>query len=1119
MINRVIHWCLHNQFLVLAAGALAVFFGWQAMRSIPVDAMPDIGELQVIVYADWPGRSPQDIEDQVIYPLTTTLMGIAQVKVVRSSSNFGFGLVNIIFQDGTDYHWARTRVLERLNLAQGQMPQGVVPVLGPDATALGQIFWYTVENGWFCEEHPRGIWRSVPTEEGEEVAHFVDRHEAPESTVLERADFEEGGTCPIDGMELQRSALDIGQLRSLQDWYIRYQLNGVQGVSEVATVGGYVQQYQIEVDPDALVAHGISISHVIMSVRASNIDVGAQVVEEGQIEYVVRGLGFIESIDDIRSIVVKTNPDGTPVRVGDIAHVAMGPDFRRGVLDNAGVPATGGVVLMRHGENPLSVIDRVEEKIRELEAGLPPGVRISPFYDRTHIVQRAQATLTEALIIQLIVTLAVVLLFLGDPRSALIICSVLPIGMLIGFFLMQAMGMPSNIMSLGGIAIAIGVMVDAGIVVSENMHRHLSERKSEYRGDSKARLRVAFEGAKQVGPPIFFALLIIIVAFVPVFALTGQAGRLFRPLAFTKTFVMTGAALLAITLLPVFASLLLRGWLPHPERNPLTWVQNRILLGLYRPVIRLSITLGPIVTPVIIAGLIAAAVVIFPLIPSEFMPPLNEGDLLYMPVLLPGASLSEAREILSVQDRLISTIPEVARVVGKAGRAETATDPAPIIMFETIIQLHPPEVWRAGVTRQDIIDEIVGMTQMPGLSPIMTQPIQNRVDMLATGIQTPVGIKVFGDDIHEIERIAIQIEGLVRTIPGAVGPYAERVGSRPYLEIDIDRAAIARHGLTISDVQSVIMSALGGMNVTWTVEGRERYPVRIRYPRELRDNIDAIRRILVPTPRGAQVPLEQLARIERTLGPTMVASENTRTYGRVFVSVDTDQVGVVDFVEELQRALDEQIRPELPPGYHFAISGQWEAELESRERLIVVLPICLAVIFFLLYLKFGSFIDALLLFTALPFALTGGLVLQWWLEFKFSTAVWVGYIALFGVAVEDGIVMLEYLREKAAGAKENLRQAVIEGALLRVRPIMMTTVTTILALLPIFLRFDFADGWIPVITANHSAGTEIMQPIATPTIGGMITATMTNLIVVPVVFFWIESLRRALRRRGKAETP
>lgn len=1083
MINRVIHWCLHNQFLVIAGTALAAFFGWQAMRTIPVDAMPDIGELQVIVYANWPGRSPQDVEDQVIYPLTTTLMGIPKVKVVRSSSNFGFGLVNIIFQDGTDFYWARTRVLERLNLAQGQMPDGVVPVLGPDATALGQIYWYTVENGWYCPNHP------------------------------ERRDLEGPGTCPLDGAELQRSTLDLGQLRSLQDWYIRYQLNGVQGVSEVATVGGYVQQYQIEVDPDALVAHGVSIDHVKMAVRNSNIDVGAQVVEEGQIEYVIRGLGFIESLDDIRSIVVKTNSDGTPVTVGDIANVALGPDFRRGVLDDGGVPATGGVVLMRYGENPMTVIERIEEKINELEAGLPLGVRISPFYDRTQIVERAQSTLNQALIIELIVTLIVVLVFLGDPRSAVIICSVLPIGMLIGFLLMHALGMPSNIMSLGGIAIAIGVMVDAGIVVSENMYRHLAERKSEYRGDKSARLRVAYDGAKQVGPPIFFALLIIIVAFVPVFALTGQAGRLFRPLAFTKTFVMSGAALLAITLLPVLASLLLRGWLPLPERNPLTWVQNKVLIGLYRPIIKLSLLLGFIIVPVIVIGLIAMAIIIFPTIPSEFMPPLNEGDLLYMPVLLPGASLTEASRILSMQDRIISTIPEVARVVGKAGRAETATDPAPIVMFETIIQLNPPETWRPGVSRQDIIDEIIELTRMPGISPIMTQPIQNRVDMLATGIQTPVGIKVFGDDIHEIERIGIEIEALVRDVPGALGPYAERVGSRPYLEIEIDRAEIARYGLTINDVQSVIMSALGGMNVTWTVEGRERYPVRIRYPRELRDNIDAIRRILVPTPRGAQIPLEQLAHIERTLGPTMVASENTRTYARVFVSVDTNQVGVVDFVENLQRVLDEQIRPTLPQGYYFTISGQYEAELESRARLIFVLPICLAVILLLLYLKFGSIVDAVLLFSALPFALTGGLALQWMMGFKFSTAVWVGYIALFGVAVEDGIVMLEYLREKAAETKDNLRQAVIDGALLRVRPIMMTTVTTILALLPIFLSFDFADGWIPLVTANHSAGTEIMQPIATPTIGGMITATMTNLIVVPVVFFWIESLRRLIKRR------
>jgi Cu(I)/Ag(I) efflux system membrane protein CusA/SilA len=1117
MINFILRWCLHNRLVVLGATALLMHFGWRAMVAVPVDAMPDIGELQVIVYADWPGRSPQDMEDQVIYPLTTSLMGIPKVKVVRSSSNFGFGMVNIIFQDRTDFYWARTRVLERLNLAQRNMPEGVTPVLGPDATALGQIFWYTVENGWFCPDHPHGIWRSVPRGEGEAPEYFGKRSDAPPETALEQVRFAMEGTCPIDGNPLQHSGLDLGQLRSLQDWYIRFQLNGVAGVSEVATVGGYVQQYQIEVDPDALSGHDIPVGHVAMAVRRSNLDVGAQVVEEGQVEYVVRGVGFIESLDDIRSIVVKATSSGTPVRIGDVANVTLGPDFRRGILDKAGVPAVGGVALMRHGENPLAVIERLEVKAAELEAGLPPGVRIEPFYDRSEIVRRAQSTLNDALVTALIVTLVVVLLFLGDPRTSLIICSVLPASILIGFLLMKLVGMPSNIMSLGGIAIAIGVMVDAGIVVCENMYRHLSERRDECRGDAKKRLQVAFEGAKQVAGPIFFALLIIIVAFIPVFSLTGQAGRLFIPLAFTKTFVMAGAALLAITLLPVLASLLLRGWLPRPESNPLTWVQTRLLLGIYRPVIQFSLLAGPIVVPLIVVGLVAIAVVTYPKISSEFMPPLNEGDLLYMPVLQPGVSLTEAGDILQTQDRLIASIPEVAQVVGKSGRAETATDPAPILMFETIIRLNPPETWRPGVTRQDIIDEIVALTRMPGLSPIMTQPIQNRIDMLATGIQTPVGIKVFGDDLSTIERIAIQIEEVAKGVQGAVGPYAERIGSRPYLEIDIDRDAIARHGLTIEDVQSVIMTSLGGMNISWTVEGRERYPIRIRYPRELRDSLDDIRRILVPAPRGAQIPLGQLARIERTLGPSMISSENTRTYARVFISVNTDEVGVVDFVDELQQRLDEEVRPNLPPGHYYTISGQYEAELESRARLSMVLPICLTMILFLLYLKFQSIADAILLFSALPFALTGGLLLQSWLGFKFSTAVWVGYIALFGVAVEDGIVMLEYLRERAGEATDNLRQAIVEGAVLRVRPIMMTTMTTILALLPIFILFDFSDGWIPAMSANHRPGTEIMQPIAAPTIGGMVTATLTNLILVPVAFYWLESLRRRFRKGSRTE--
>ncbi|NUP89203.1 MAG: efflux RND transporter permease subunit [Candidatus Sumerlaeia bacterium] len=1107
MISRLIAWCMRNQLATLFASALLLSLGFHAMRTITVDAMPDIGEMQVIVFADWPGRSPQDVEDQVTYPLTTSLMGIPRVKAVRSASEFGFGMVNVIFEDHTDFYWARTRVLERLSQAQGLMPDGVTPILGPDATALGQIYWYTIENGWYCEDHPHGLWVSVPTDASAEAQFFEDRRDAPPGTVLERAPFTQDGRCPIDGMPLHRSNLDLAQLRSLQDWYIRFQLNGVPGVSEVATVGGYVQQYQIDVDPDALASYGVSLTELTDAVRASNIDVGAQVIEQGQVEYVVRGRGFIESLDDIRSIVVKTSPEGTPVRIEQLGSVSLGPDFRRGILDNAGVPATGGVAVMRFGENPLRVIDRLEEKITDLEGGLPPGVRIVPFYDRTHVIERAQATLTEALREELIITVIVIMLMMGDPRMAVVVCSALPMAALLGFFLMERFGIQSNIMSLGGIAIAIGVVDDAAIVMVENIYRHLSTRRGEWKGDNRARLRIITEAAQEVGAPVFQAFLVIVVAFVPVFVLSGQAGKLFHPLAWTKSFVMLGAGTLAVTLMPVLCAVVMRGVMPPAEQNPLARLQNRLLFALYRPALRGTMLLGPVVIPLMAGGLLAGALFAWPRIKSEFMPPLNEGDLLYMPVLLPGASLTEAREILRVQDQLISSVPEVISVVGKAGRAETATDPAPVTMFETIIQLRPQEEWRPGVTRQHIIDEITNLTRMPGLGPIMTQPIQNRIDMLASGIQTPVGVKVFGDDLREIERIAIRIEEVARGIPGAVNPYAERIGSRPYLEIDIDRAAIARYGLRIDDVQTVIESALGGENITTTVEGRERYPVRVRYQRELRENLDAIRRILVPTPSGAQIPLEQLAAVRRTLGPAMIASENTRTYARVFVPVNTEVTGLVDFVEDLQAALDREIRPTLPAGYYYTISGQYEAELESRARLRVVVPVCLAVILFLLYMQFHSWAEALLLFSALPFGLAGGLLFQWWMGYNFSTAVWVGYIALFGTAVEDGIVMLETLKAKAARAAV-LSAAIVEGSLERVRAIVMTNLTTIIALFPLFLEFHSTGGWLPGFHFNQEPGTEIMQPIAAPTIGGMFTSTMTTLLVVPVVFYWLESFRR-----------
>ena len=1057
MIDYIIGWCLKNRFLVISAVLLLTATGLWALRQTPVDAIPDIGELQVIVIADWPGRSPRDVEDQVTYPLTTKLMGVPRVKTIRGNSAFGFSLVNIIFEEGTDFYWARTRVLERINLAQNEMPQGVTPVLGPDATALGQIFWYTVENAYFCPDHP----------------HISSL---------------EAGTCPEDGQKLVLAKSDLGELRSLQDWYIRYQLNGVRGVSEVASVGGYVKQYQIDVDPHALYARGVSILNLVKAVRGSNIDIGAKVFEESGMEFIVRGIGFIKEIEDLESIVLGA-PDGVPVTVGDVAVVTIGPDFRRNALDKGGAEAVGGVVVMRYGENPLDVIERLKRKIGEIESGLPPGIKIVPFYDRTEVIGRATHTLKVALIEEIIIAALILLLFLWHLRSTLIITIVLPLGVLGAFLLMRLIGMPSNIMSLGGIAIAIGVMVDAGIVMTENIHRHLASA-GEHLG-RKERLDITAKAAKEVGTPIFFAILIIIVAFVPVFALMGQSGKLFRPLAFTKTFVMTVSALLSITLLPVLGTLLLGGRLRRSEENPIT----RLIVRLYRPAISWAHRWRK---PVIAAAAIAmaASLLLFVVIPSEFMPPLNEGDLLFMPVLLPGASLTQVKEVMRTQDIVIKSLPEVEMVVGKLGRAETATDPAPVAMIETVIKLKPKKEWRPGMTRVKLIEEIKEKTRMPGVSPIMTQPIRNRIDMLATGIQTPIGVKVFGSDLGAIEATAIRIEEIIRSIPGARGPYAERLGNKPYLEIEIDRAGAARYGVLVGDIQQVIAAAVGGMNISTTIEGRERYPVRVRYPRELRDSEEAIGDVLVPTPSGAQIPLSLLTDIRRVPGPAMIATENTLPYVRVFTSIDTEAVGLMEFVGDLEEALEREIKPALPKGVYYSITGQYEYKREADRRLLMLVPLSLFVIYLLLYMKFKSLSLALILVSALPFSFVGAVALQFILGINFSVAVWVGYIALFGVAVEDGIVILDYMRERVAGGGD-IRKSAIEAAALRVRPILMTTATTILALLPIM----FASG----------AGSEVMRPIATPTVGGMVTCTLSNLFIVPILFVWVAERRRDTR--------
>jgi Cu(I)/Ag(I) efflux system membrane protein CusA/SilA len=1046
MINKIIEYSLRNKFIILALFALIIVWGYWALNRTPVDAIPDIGENQQIVFVDWPGRSPRDIEDQVIYPLSVNLMGIPGTKVIRSNSMFSFGMINVIFKEEVDFYWARTRILERLNLAQKDLPEGVMPQLGPDATALGQVFWYTVENGYYCPEHPQ-------------------------------ARYSEPGNCPEDGQKLVSSDYNLGELRSIQDWYIRYQLNSAGGVSEVASVGGFVKQYQIDVDPHKLLALNVNLHSMFDAVRRSNIDVGAKVIEEGGAEFIVRGLGFIRSIEDIENIVIGSH-EGVPVYIKNVGTVTIGPSFRRGALDKEGAEVTGGVVLMRYGENPLKVIEAVKEKIEEITPGLPAGVQIVPFYDRTELIHRATDNLKQTLLEEIIVAVIVILLFLFHFRSSLIVSIVLPVGVLISFLIMYYLKIPSNIMSLGGIAISIGVMVDAGIVMTENISRHLASNRQN-------RLNTLLTAAKEVGPAIFFAILIIVVAFIPVFSLRGQSGKLFSPLAFTKTFAMFGSAVIAISLVPVLSALFLRGKMRLPEKNILT----RLLMRLYEPVLRFSLKHKIIV---LLIAVILLGMSFLPLsrIKSEFMPPLNEGDLLFMPVLLPGASLTQVMDIMKTQDMILKSFPEVEQVVGKLGRAETPTDPAPVGMIETVIKLKPQKSWRKEMTRQKLINEMDNALRIPGVSNIWTQPIRNRIDMLATGIQTPIGVKVFGEDLNKIEEIGIQIEEILREIPGVRNPYAERIGNKPYIEIEISREEAARYGLNVGDVQHLIMTAIGGMNITTTVEGRERYPVRIRYLRELRDSFEALERIFVPTPSGAQIPLSQLAKIQKVPGPAKIAGENTLPFVRVFVDVDTDEVGVVDFVNKAQKMVSERLT--LPSGYFISWSGQYEYEMQARERLMIVLPICIFVIFVLLYLKFKSFSAALILIISLPFAFIGGIWLQFILGFKFSTAVWVGYIALFGVAVEDGVVMMDFLikySRKGSNAVENI----VQGGLLRVRPIIMTTATTILALIPILI--------------STGTGAEIMKPIATPTVGGMVTATLLNLILVPIIFSWVLQYR------------
>jgi Cu(I)/Ag(I) efflux system membrane protein CusA/SilA len=1028
MINRIIEFSMKNRVLILAIYAAFAVWGYWALLHTPIDAIPDLSENQVIVFTDWQGRSPQEVEDQITYPLTVNLQGLPHVRTVRSASAFGFSMVNVIFEDSVDIYFARTRVLERLSLAGSFLPAGVTPLMGPDATGVGQVFWYTVEGPY-----------------------------------------------------------DSGTLHSVQDWFIKYQLNSVPGVAEVASVGGFVRQYQIDLDPTKLRAYNVSLENVVSAVERSNNNVGAKVVEAGNTEEIVRGIGLIRGLKDIEETSLGAY-NGTPVTVGNVASVQLGPEFRRGVLDKDGKEAVGGVVIIRYGANAREVINAVKQKIGEIQPGLPAGVKIVPFYDRSILIDHAVDTLRHALIEELILVTLAHVLFLWHFRSILVVTIPLPLAVLGAFLFMKGAGISSNIMSLGGIAIAIGVLVDAGIVMTENVIRQAEQYEEEHGNYREHIVEITLNAARLVGRPISFAMVIIILAFVPVFALTGMEGKMFHPLAFTKTFAMVGSTILAITLVPVLCSFLIRGKLHREDENPIM----RFLRALYLPVLtwalrHRAITLG------IALVFFCAAIYTATTIGSEFMPPLNEETAVFMPITDPRISLTRATEILRQQDAIIAADPAVAMVVGKVGRAETSTDPAPVNMSETTITFKPVSQWPKGLTKDAILARLDEKLQIPGVTNIWTQPIRNRIDMLSTGIRTQVGIKVFGPDLNVIEQKSEEIKEVVRKIPGAVDLYAERTTGSPYLEMTVDRAAADRYGLNVADVEDVIETAIGGKNLTTTIEGRQRFPVRVRYARDFRENPQQLGEVLVTSSNGAQVPLDKVVTLKTTMGPSMISSENGLLRGAVLLNVRGRDVG--GFVEEAQRAVASQVK--MPQGYYVEWSGQYENQISARKRLELVIPLVLLVIFVLLYRTYGSLKEAAHVLLAVPFALTGGIFLVKAMGLNFSVAVWVGFIALFGTAVQTGVVMVIYLEEAVARrtalegrlTKPGLHAAVIEGALLRLRPKVMTVATVVAGLLPLL--------W------STRTGAEFMKPLAAPVLGGMVSSLLHVLIVTPVIFTWL----------------
>ncbi|HSB22537.1 MAG TPA: CusA/CzcA family heavy metal efflux RND transporter [Burkholderiaceae bacterium] len=1050
MLNKLIVWSGRNPFLVLLATVFVVAAGVLAVARTPLDALPDLSDVQVIVYTEYPGQAPQVVEDQVTYPLTTAMLAVPKSKVVRGFSFFGASFVYVIFEDGTDIYWARSRVLEYLNFAAARLPRGVSPALGPDATGVGWVYQYA----------------------------------------------------------LLAKNKTLAELRTIQDWFVRYQLTKAAGVAEVASIGGFVQTYQVTVDPLKLRSFGIPLAKVAQVIRDSNRDVGGRVVEMAETEYMVRGRGYLRGKSDLESLVVKSDR-GTPVLIRDIARVELAPDERRGLTElNGEGEVVSGIAMSRYGQNALEVIRNLKTRIGEIAAGLPDGVTIEAVYDRSDLIHRAIATLQRTLIEESLIVAAVCVVFLLHVRSALVAIVMLPVGVLIAFIAMRLLGMNSNIMSLGGIAIAIGAMVDAAIVMIENAHKHLERLPPDHTVAERG--RAMLDACLEVGPALFFSLLIITVSFLPVFTLEAQEGRLFAPLAYTKTFAMAGAALLSVTLVPVLMALFIRGRVLPEAKNPV----NRFLIWVYRPVIAgvMRWKLATIAAAVLV--LVATA---WPAarLGSEFMPTLNEGTLFYMPSSLPGMSITKAAEVLQTQDKIIKSFPEVASVYGKAGRANTATDPAPTEMFETVINLTPESQWRAGMTIDKLIAELDRALQFPGISNAWTMPIKARIDMLSTGIRTPIGIKVFGTDLVEMERLAKRIESVVKAVPGTTSAFAERITGGSYLVIDPDRAQLARYGLAVGDLQEVIGTALGGEMVTTTVEGRERFGVSVRYPRELRANPQQIEReVLVPTMDGAMVPLGQVARVSVERGTPGIRTENALLSAYIFVDIRDRDIG--SYVADARKAVAEQVK--FPPGTYITWSGQFEYMERAIAKMKIVVPVTLLTIFLLLYLNFRRITETLIVMLSVPFALVGGVWLMWWLGYNLSVAVAVGFIALTGVAAETGIVMLIYLdhawqavqaRCRAEGrtpTTSDLYAAVMEGAVERVRPKMMTVVAIMAGLLPIM--------W------GTGTGSEVMSRIAAPMVGGMISSTVLTLVVIPALFALVKGWRLGRSgAKGAAATP